>query len=569
MSLFGRIGVVQPKWLAAKNRWQRRRRDIGARARVFCLLCLVLSMGVGIYYGTALGLQKIATYSSLIYVPPRIPIALLFLCLFVMLLLSGTVNTIGRFFLSHDNELLLASPMTRSQFFFAKFLDVFMSTIWMPLGFIIPFLLAYGIFYQAPLQFYALALLVLIPFFLIAISIAIFIAHGIVFLIPPHRLRWLIYFLVLLFAYFIFQATKIIVSGAQATEGIRFLSAMISQSSLSHTLWLPSQWVALAFDDILTTRNVYQLYPILLLWSGALFFMSISFLLFTVSFSFNSRQLLLARARLVSPRRQRFKILRPVVEYFSERLMLKDFRLLYRDIPQILQILLLLIIYSTYLSQLHVFGAIEVLELDRRPLWNIFFYIVNTSVAAFITIAAATRLVFPAISLEGKAFWILQTAPISMSEVLKRKFWTWYPLLGTLACLTFTAGNIALGVGVVVILSTFLVSWILTGTIVSVGLALGAYCAKFDWEHTAELVASFGSFIFMIASILVVALTMVPLGLVLYARSPGMFGNAMSDVEWNVFVLISIAVVLGINILLIRYSVLLGARALTARQCEE
>jgi ABC-2 type transport system permease protein len=246
--------------------------------------------------------------------------------------------------------------------------------------------------------------------------------------------------------------------------------------------------------------------------------------------------------------------------------MLKDFRLLYRDIPQILQILLLLIIYSTYLSQLHVFGAMEILDWDQRPLWNIFFYIVNTSVAAFITTAAATRLVFPAISLEGKAFWLLQTSPISMSDVLKRKFWTWYPVLGALASLTFTAGNIALGSSTTVILSTFLVSWILTGTIVSLGLALGAYCARFDWEHTAELVASFGSFIFMITSILVVALTMVPLGLVLYARSPGLFGYAMSNIEWSIFVLIAIGFVLGINVLFTHYSLLWGARALTARQ---
>lgn len=566
MSLFLRIGRMQPKWLEARNRWQRRRKDVGARVRVICILFLVLSMGAGIYYGTLLGLQKIATYSSLIYIPPRIPIAILFLFLFLMLLLSGAVNAIGRFFLSHDNELLLASPITKAQFFVMKFFDVFMSTIWMPLGFIAPFLIAYGIFYQAPLRFYMLTLLTLFPFFIIAISVAIIIAHGIMVFIPLHRLRWLVYSLVLLFAYFIFQVTKIIVSGAQATEGIRFLSAILSQSSLSQMLWLPSQWMALALDDVLTARNLYRQYPILLLWSGALLFITTSFFVFTGSFSFHSRQVLLTGTCSGWRQRKLYRKLRPLVEYLSVRLMLKDYRLLTRDIPQILQILLLLIIYCTYLSQLHVFGVMESVAFHQQSLWKIFFYIVNTSIAAFITTAAATRLVFPAISLEGKSFWILQTAPISMSEVLKRKFWTWYPVLGALACLTFTAGNIAMGAGGLVVLSTFLVSWILTGTIVSLGLALGGYYARFDWEHSAELVASFGSFLFMIASIFVVVLTMAPLGVVLYARSPGMFGQAMSNTEWYFFVATAIGVVLGINVLLTRYCLFIGAKVLNVKQ---
>jgi ABC-2 type transport system permease protein len=568
MSLFRGIGLIQPKWLETKNRWQRRRRDAGARGRAICILGVVLSMSIGIYYGTSLGLHKIAASSSLLYISPRIPIAILFLFLFLMLLLSGTVNAIGRFFLSQDNELLLASPITRTQFFVIKFFDVFVSTIWMPLGFIVPFLLAYGVFYQAPLRFIVFSLLVLLPFFLSAISTAIVIAHSIVFLVPPRRLRWLIYSVVLLFAFFIFQATKIIVSGAQSAEGIRFMSVLFSQFSLSNMLWLPSQWVALTLDDALASRNLYHWHPMILLWSGAVLFMSLAFLVFAGSFSFNSQGVLHARAHSAWQQRVLNRILRPFADYVSENFMVKDFRLLYRDIPQLLQILLLLIIYSTYLSQLHVLGVMEIIDSEHRPLWNIFFYIVNTSVAAFITIAAAARLVFPAISLEGSAFWILQTAPISMSEILKRKFWTWYPVLGALACLTFTAGNIALGAGMKVILSTFLVSWILTGTIVSLGLALGAYCARFDWEHTAELVASFGSFIFMIVSILVVALTMVPLGIVLYARCPGMFGYAMSNTEWNIFVLISAGVVLGMNMFLTRKSFFFGAKALQSRRWE-
>jgi ABC-2 type transport system permease protein len=44
--------------------------------------------------------------------------------------------------------------------------------------------------------------------------------------------------------------------------------------------------------------------------------------------------------------------------------------------------------------------------------------------AGLVMATVAVRFVFPAVSAEGSAFWIIRTAPISLHDFLWSKFWT-------------------------------------------------------------------------------------------------------------------------------------------------
>ena len=44
--------------------------------------------------------------------------------------------------------------------------------------------------------------------------------------------------------------------------------------------------------------------------------------------------------------------------------------------------------------------------------------------AGFVMATVSVRFVFPAVSAEGAAFWIIRTAPISLRDFLWSKFWT-------------------------------------------------------------------------------------------------------------------------------------------------
>ena len=61
------------------------------------------------------------------------------------------------------------------------------------------------------------------------------------------------------------------------------------------------------------------------------------------------------------------------------------------------------------------------LDLDRIPYMSGFvknFYaFLNLGLAGFVMATVAVRFVFPAVSAEGAAFWIIRTAPISLSRL--------------------------------------------------------------------------------------------------------------------------------------------------------
>ena len=51
--------------------------------------------------------------------------------------------------------------------------------------------------------------------------------------------------------------------------------------------------------------------------------------------------------------------------------------------------------------------------------------------------------------------------------------------------------------------------------LVALGIGMGAVFSQFEWEHPAQISMSLGSFLFMIGSILLLSLNLLPLGLVL------------------------------------------------------
>ena len=86
------------------------------------------------------------------------------------------------------------------------------------------------------------------------------------------------------------------------------------------------------------------------------------------------------------------------------------------------QLLLLLALVLVYLFNFRV------LDLERIPymsgmIKNVYAF-VNLAMAGLVMATVCARFVFPAVSAEGPAFWIVRTAPMSMRDFLWSKFWT-------------------------------------------------------------------------------------------------------------------------------------------------
>ena len=106
-------------------------------------------------------------------------------------------------------------------------------------------------------------------------------------------------------------------------------------------------------------------------------------------------------------------------------LLLKDLKVFLRDTTQWSQLLLLLALVLVYLYNF------KVLDLERIPymsgvIKNAYAF-VNLAMAAFVLSAVAVRFVFPAVSAEGPAFWLVRSSPLSMRRFLWSKFWIGLP----------------------------------------------------------------------------------------------------------------------------------------------
>ncbi len=77
-------------------------------------------------------------------------------------------------------------------------------------------------------------------------------------------------------------------------------------------------------------------------------------------------------------------------------------------------------------------------------LQNLFSFL-NLGLAGFVLSAVAVRFVFTAVSIEGRAFWIIRSSPLSLKKFLWSKFWTALPPLLVLSQILTIVSNHFLG----------------------------------------------------------------------------------------------------------------------------
>jgi ABC-2 type transport system permease protein len=179
--------------------------------------------------------------------------------------------------------------------------------------------------------------------------------------------------------------------------------------------------------------------------------------------------------------------------------MRKDIRTFLRDTTQWSQLFLLGALIVVYLYNF------KVLPLDRSPMpagtIRTLVSFANLGLAGFVLSAIAIRFAFPAVSLEGKAFWILQTSPISLRSLLWSKFWlNFVPLLVLGEVLVFLS-NLLLRVPSWMMFLSLITIFLMTVGIAAIGVGVGAMYPKFDFDNAAEIPTSFGGAVCMMVSI--------------------------------------------------------------------
>lgn len=560
--------VILPKLWAIKNRWRQNRTQFSQLTRDLIILAFCVAVTVSIFHGTISALEKIKEDISFAYLPAPLPLGLVLLFLFVMLLFSNSISALGSFYLGRDLDLILASPLGPRRLFFGKMAEIIGSSSWMAIIFGLPAIAGFASAYGAGWPYLAVVIATLVPYFVIPTALAIIFVTLFTMAIPANRTREILFAIFALVLLGIYLVGKLIFPSGASFQNVNDILRIVSILSMPNTSWMPSYWAATCLGEVLEKSGKDCTPYLIMLYTTAVGLTALAYMLVRIlHFSAYSRAKDNQRGVRLSSRRSQSALVRltPLFDQQFRAIFAKEFKVFARDMTQAVQLLLLLGLCMIYLYNFRILQSVGGLPEATRMWWQGFLVVSNLAMGAFVITAVCTRFVFPSLSLEGQSFWIIQTSPMPIKSLLRAKFLCWLFPVATISSVIFASGALAINAGPHVVIINALSSWIICYGIVGLAVGMGAFFANFDWEHTSQLAASFGSLVFMLFSTLLIVLNLVPSGLLIFLRTLKMAGYTFSDMHWYLAVGCAALLLIYLNYTATRWSLNLGEAALRKR----
>ena len=494
--------LLRPAWHAARNRARRRERGDLARAAVFG--SIGLGVGAALFGGFFWLTWQLLGYAELGDYLVRLGLSWLFLTFLSFLAFSGIVTALSTFFLSEDLRLLVAAPVRADRLFYARFSRTVVQASWMVVTFLLPVLLGVGLARCAGGVYWLLAALTVAPFAMIPVSLGCLTTLALVNVFPARRARDVLMLMGVLFGVVLVMMLRFLQpERLLRVESLPDVTAFFTTLQSPVTPLLPSFWAGEVLFAALQGRVDWL--HVGALWTTALALAVLTRAAFgRYYFSGWSKAQEARKARFTRLRSlERLSALLPVSPA-NRHLLLKDLKVFLRDTTQWSQLLLLLALMMVYLYNFRV------LDLDRIPYMSGMvknaYAFVNLAMAAFVLSAVAVRFVFPAVSAEGSAFWIVRSSPVSMKAFLWSKFWTGLvPVLLLAEALTLLSNEF---LGAESALKWLAAAAIFCMSFALVGLAagLGAQYPRFQAENVTQVAGSYGGIAYMILAVLFILL---------------------------------------------------------------
>jgi ABC-2 type transport system permease protein len=507
--------LLLPQVWSSSNRARRRERGDFARA---CLFGIVAAAVCGtLFWGAHWLTTQLSAYEEFGDYLLRLGLSWLFLTFLAFLAFSGVVTSLSTFFLADDLRLLMTAPVAARRLFMARFTRTVAQASWMVVIFVAPVLIGVGAARCAPPGFYAAIALTIVPFSIIPVAVGSAATLLLVNVFPARRARDLLMLVGLLFAAALVLLLRFIQpEQLLRVESLPDITDFFATLQSPVTPMLPSFWAGESLFAAL--QGGYDWLHGAALWTTALAFTAVlGAAQERWHFTGYSRAQEAPRTRFT-----RFVIVDRLVHALPisivrRQLLVKDLKVFLRDVSQWLQLLPLSALVLLYLYNFRAF------DLGRIPymsgvIKNLYAF-VNLGLAGFVVSTIAVRFVFPAVSAEGNAFWIIRTAPVSLRDFLWSKFWTGLlPILVLTELLTVTA-NQFLGVDPFLKVVAALAIAFMTFALVGLATGLGARYPRFGADPT-QAAGSYGGIAFMVLGVLYI---IVMIGLLGWPSSLWMF----------------------------------------------
>lgn len=395
--------------------------------------------------------------------------------IFAMLVFSSMVAAVSTLYLASDNEILLSAPVVPSEIFLMRFVTTSINTSWMIMVFCLPVFGAYSSIFSAGPLFWPLLATAIPTVAAIASGFAMLLTVAIVYLFPAKRTKNIVLYLSLCFGIFLYLIFRMmrpedLVNPDKYAQFIDYFSAISTPAGP----WLPAGWAANMLTVYLLDGKVDWLIlgllmttPLLLYFAGEVAMNK----LFLIGFS-KSQESFGGHVEF-----------RPASRFQSTVawIIRKEGKHFLRDSAEWSQFFMIGALVVVYLYNF------KVLPLDRSPMptqyiSNLIAF-ANIGLSGFLAASLAARFVYPSISAERGAFYLIRSAPLSLGRYLWYKYLFYFPPFTILTLILVLISNHLLRITGPMYWISLFISLVTTWTCIGMALGFGLYFADFKTEN--------------------------------------------------------------------------------------
>jgi ABC-2 type transport system permease protein len=431
------------------------------------------------------------------------------LTLFSVLIFSNIVASLSALYLSRDLDLLISSPIPHTRLFAAKFVQSTVNSSYMVVIFGLPIYFALGRAFGAGAPYYVGTVCVLIPFILIPAAIGTLMTMLLLRFFPAKRTHQALTVLGMVFAgglifFFRYLRPESLYEDITTLSQPVFLAAL-EELKVPKYPFLPSTWLSHLINSMVGQETGVFAKNLSLLIAGAVVstggVIALSRFIYFPGFSKSVES---------HDRREEHRVggLGLIDRIFSrvnpERraVLVKDIKTLFRDPTQWSQLFLLAALIVMYLFSIKSIPATTDFLKDLTAFLNL-------GLTGFVVAALAVRFIFPTTSIEGQAYWIIFTSPLSIREFLWGKFFIYVIPVIILGEFLIIASNILLGVEPFMMVLSTVTVFLFALSLTALGVGLGAVYPRFFYENVAQIAAGFGGIVYMIIGLAYIGLSIV------------------------------------------------------------
>ena len=468
-----------------------------------------LLLGYFLFYH---GLRFVAEFPAVGALLTQRILFLIFGFFFVMLVFSNLIIGYSTLFKNRETNWFLTLPIRHADIYRWKFLECVAVSSWALMFLSAPMMAAIGQTNAASPLFYCQIAFAYLPFVAIPAVIGSALVLGLVAVLSKPWAKKAI----VAGGIFGVAALVIFVRPAEANDlnsssEIRIFNQLLSHTRFSLNPFLPSAWMARTVFSLSGGLEREGGFYFALLLSNALLGVLLGFEVASRFFydswarAFSHRS---ERSMLKADNRRQARLRRGLLETVLQSrpgsalvsspvaaLVLKDYRVFWRDPAQWSQVMIFFGLLTIYVLNLRNVSF----DMQSR-FWSTMISYLNLTACALTLSTLTTRFVFPQFSLEGRRLWILGLAPLGLGSVLMQKFWS--------ACLAATTITVGLMVtsGHILKLPAGSIAYfaaaiaLMSGALCGMSVGLGALFPNFREDNPSKIVSGFGGTLCLVSS---------------------------------------------------------------------